>query len=176
MARFGSPLITIGSAAVVIAIACAVLVVVRGDNGSAEAPLPDKPAVEYTTEQPAPEPNLPPPAPEPEMPVTNDSIESLVQGTLEAIRREDRAWLARTMESTNGRPLNEDDLLAVYRQFLWRSAQPMWARVRAGFEAGTWRAEDDGDKGRIILDVGGALGEMRLELVKIDNVWHYAGT
>mgnify|MGYP001167226075 CR=1 FL=1 len=175
MARFGSPLITIGSAAVVIAIACTVLVVVRGDNGSAEAPE-QKPAVEYTAGQPAPEPNLPPPAPEPEMPVTNGSIESLVQGTLDAITRGDRAWLARSMESTSGRPLTEDDLLAAYRQFLWRSAQPMWARVRAGFEGGAWRTEDNGDKGRIILDVGGALGEMRLELVKIDNAWHYAGT
>jgi hypothetical protein len=175
MTHLGRPFLIVAAAAAVVGVVGIVLLATQGEGEAAPAPAPQA-QVKYAQENPAPEPNLSPPAPEPETPLTNSSIEDLVGGTLDAIQREDRAWLARTMESTSNRDLTEDDLLAAYRQFLWRSAQPMWARVRAAWQAGAWRVEQDADAGRIFLDVGGALGEMRLELVKINNGWHYADT
>lgn len=178
MPRFPQPAIAVGLMAGVLALGGVVALALMGSRSEPEAQTPSgQPAAEVTLAQQLPpeEPNISPPAAEPETEVRNGSIEDLLRGTLEALVREDRAWLARTLASTAGRDLTEDDLHAAYRQFLWRSAQPMWARVRSAFEAGNWRISEDADAGELILETGGALGEMRIELKKIDGSWHYAG-
>ena len=174
------PALAVGLLAAVLAITG---VIVLGPGGhtdkTADSPqLNDvEPAVEVRFAQaaPSPAPNASPPAPEPELPVASSSVEELIQGTLDAIERDDRAWLARTMESTSGRELTEDDLHAAYRQFLWRSAAPMWDNIRHAWESSDFEVAEQDQTAELVLRMGGALGEMRLKLVRLDGAWCYAG-
>lgn len=179
--RSAPPLaLAVGLLAVVLAIVGVIALGPGGDSDQTSGlaqPTDIEQAVEVKFAQAGPSatPNTSPPAPEPEVPVANASVEDLLSGTLAAIDREDRAWLARTLESTAGRELTEDDLHAAYRQFLWRSATPMWDNIRHAWESGDFEFTEQDQAAELILRMGGALREMRLKLVRLDGAWCYAG-
>ncbi|MCB9892875.1 MAG: hypothetical protein H6839_00330 [Planctomycetes bacterium] len=168
---------TILGVAVLAAIAGTILIALPGAK-PVTAPEPVKSPVQ-TAPLPLSEPapgNVSPPAPEPEMEVSNLTIEDLVSGILAARLRQDRAWLARTMESTAGKPsLVEDDLLAAYRQYLWHTTDGLWGRVGHAWTERAYEVVEDGDRAQLVLTVGGSLGQLILPFVRIDGAWYYAG-
>ncbi len=106
----------------------------------------------------------------------NATVIDLMSGILQARDRADRAWLARTMESTSAKEsLVEDDLLAAYRQYLWKSTDGLWGKVSQAWQARTYEVDEDGDKAELVLQVEGSLGEIRLPFVRIDGAWYFAG-
>lgn len=109
--------------------------------------------------------------------ISNGSPEDLLAGTLQARARRDAAWLARTLASTAGKSmLTELDAHAANRQFLTRNTIPMWQLVDAAWQAQNYRIDQDGQDAVIVLQSGGNLGEIKLVLVRIGEVWFYAGT
>lgn len=141
------------------------------------APIAPQPVTPLQADEAQPEnQNVSPPADESPWAVTNDNLIDLISGTLLARERDDRAWLARTLESTAGRPgLVEDDLHAAHRQFLWRSAAPMWLRISQAWQERSYEIIEDGDNAELVMQVGGALGELRIKFVRIADAWYFAG-
>jgi len=132
---------------------------------------------------PTPEPE-PVPQPTPDQvgieesatPLTNQNPIDLISGTLAAIERQDRAWLARVMKSNAAKPtLSEVDGLDAHRQFLWRSIAPRWNKVRASWTARTYTVSEDGASAEVRLEVGGNMGEDVIKLVRIGDTWFFEG-
>ena len=140
------------------------------------SPIPELPKPEPVREPEEANVNVSPPAAESEWQVTNLTIEDLVAGILLARQREDRAWLARTMESTAGKPsLVEDDLRAAFRQYLWHSTDGLWGKVSHAWTERSYEVVAEGDKAQLVMTVGGNLGQLVLPFVRIDGAWYYAG-
>lgn len=186
MSTLFKPFVGLSMFAALLAIVGIVLIA-QPDQPQAETPATDVAADQSPNPvlakpgEPAPEPepenvNVSPPVEDSSWQVTNASVTDLMSGTLLARDRDDQAYLARCMESTAGKPtLVEDDVLAGYRQFMWRSTKPGWDRIIDAWQARTYEIVEDGDSAELILQVGGALGEMRVKFVRIDNAWYFAG-
>lgn len=140
------------------------------------APIAPQPVTPLQADEAQPEnQNVSPPADESPWAVTNGNLIDLISGTLLARERDDRAWLARTLESTAGRPgLVEDDLHAAHRQFLWRSITPLWANITRVWNERSYELLEDGDNAELVMQVGGAVGVARLKFVRIDGAWYFA--
>lgn len=147
-----------------------------GDGNSHVAQ--DPPAPVERPLQPDPEPEKPfvsPEAAESEFPRLNRTVLDVMEGMWLARERNDLAWLARTLESTARKDkLNEDDLHAAHRQFTWRSTDAMWAKARESWINQTYEVVDNGDTAELVLQVGGAMGEMRFQFVRINDGWYFA--
>ena len=148
----------------------------RAENPSEPCAESSLPSSTQDTEPVPPEKFVSPPATESEWPMENATVIDLMSGILQARDRADRAWLARTMESTSAKEsLVEDDLLAAYRQYLWKSTDGLWGKVSQAWQARTYEVDEDGDKAELVLQVEGSLGEVRLPFVRIDGAWYFAG-
>lgn len=149
----------------------------RSASGQA-APAPI-PALAAPTPEPEPEPVRPPDQvgiEESPVPLTQASVPELLTGVFAAIERDDRAWLARTCESLTTKPmLSEVDGLDAHRIFLWRSMAPRWRKLRAAFEANLYDLSLDGDRARVVFEVGGNLGQDALDFVRVNGRWCFAG-
>ena len=108
--------------------------------------------------------------------MTNATVEDLLQGVIDARQREDRAWLARTLESTAGKiELSDEDWHTAHRQFLWSSVSRLWSRVTEAWNARGYTVSYDGNSARANFDVGGALGEVWFDFIRIGDAWYFQG-
>lgn len=171
--------VAVGCMAGAIAMAGVVALAVTSRDASAEQPTQPAPVqVAMQQPQPDPEPEGPvvsPGVPESEVYFLNSTVEELLTGVFAAIDRQDRNWLARALESTYGRELTEEDALAAYRNFLWRSASPMWSKARAAWDIRAYQVREDGEFAAIGFEVGGALGTLEFHFKRIDGGWYFAG-
>jgi hypothetical protein len=145
-----------------------------------EAPVPhaaspaDK-AVPESEPEPA-KPEQPKSVQESEHPITNRTVEDLLAGVMEAREREDRAWLARVIESTAGHAeLTWPDWHTAHRQFLWVSVSRLWLRVTAAWNERAYTVSYDGDSARATFEVGGALGQVWFDFVRVGDGWYFQG-
>jgi hypothetical protein len=132
-------------------------------------------------EEAAPEPEPAKPGqsksvPEPEHPITNRTVEDLLAGVMDARKREDRAWLARVLESTVGKEeLSWPDWHTAHRQFLWISVSRLWVRVAGAWDERAYAVTYEGDTARATFDVGGALGQVWFDFVRVGDGWYFQG-
>jgi hypothetical protein len=145
-----------------------------------EAEPPPAPPRDITvTQQEEPEPQKPEQPlgiPESEHPTSNRTVEDLLAGVIDARKRDDRAWLARSLSSTALRgKLTQDDLHTAFRQFLWGSVSRLWLSVETAWAEREYTVTYDGETARATFDVGGALGEVWFDFVKIGDGWFFAG-
>ncbi|MCC7509175.1 MAG: hypothetical protein IT464_07345 [Planctomycetes bacterium] len=174
-----APVVAVGIVAGMLAAAGIFALTLASRGVAAEVPVAHAPATAIQQPDPAPAapegPNVSPPAPESAERFSNNSVEDLLAGVFPAIERGDRNWLARTLESTHGRGLTEDDLHAAYRNFLWRSAAPLWSRLRAAWDARAYDVSYEGDSATVAFHVGGAAGTITYNFCRVGNGWHFAG-
>lgn len=181
------PMLGLGGVAAAVAMAgIALLTLPALDRADAAASAPPPAAMPAPAEPQQPTPaqaeetepenqNVSPPADESPWGITNATVIELVTGTLLAREREDKAWLARTMASRAGKQsLDEDDLHAAHRQFLWRSITPLWANITRVWNERSYELLEDGDNAELVMQVGGAVGVARLKFVRIDGAWYFA--
>lgn len=171
--------VAVGCIAGAIALAGVVALAVTSREASAEQPTQPTPApvaIQQPESEPEPEgPVISPSVPESEVYFLNATVEELLTGVFAAIERQDSNWLARALESTHGRELTEEDALAAYRNFLWRSASPMWAKARAAWDIRAYQVREEGEAATIGFEVGGALGTLEFQFKRIDGGWYFAG-
>jgi hypothetical protein len=113
---------------------------------------------------------------ESEHPLSNRTVEDLLAGVIDARKRDDRAWLARSLSSTTSRKnLTQDDLHTAFRQFLWVSVSRLWMRVETAWAERKYTVTYDGEGARATFEVGGALGEVWFDFVRVGDGWFFAG-
>lgn len=138
------------------------------------APVPPLPTV-TAPEDPAPNPNVSPRAKDSEVPRTQGNVTDLMLGMIAACERNDQAWLARTMQEKADREfLTEDDLHDAHRQFTWRSIRPYWTRIEAAWNAREYVLTEGDESAVMVLQVGGSLGEITLNFIRIEGNWYFA--
>lgn len=155
-------------------LACAGVVVLALPRGEARQAVPPP--------LPAPElaqsigPMVPKTVAESPYAITNATVEDLLAGVMDARQRQDRAWLARALESTCGRnALTEEDWHTAHRQFLWGSVSRLWSRVTDAWNTRSYTVSHDGNTARASFEVGGAPGEISFEFVRIGSAWYFRG-
>ncbi len=169
--------VVLGGIAGVVALAGAVALTVLDRN----APVPRAIAPSATPAQQAPPTQgtqqVAPPAAPSTHPFNNSSVETLLDGTFKARERSDRAWLARALLSTAGRQqLNQDDLHAAHRQFLWVNVERIWLRLAQAWAGNSYSVTYDDTRAHATFKVGGALGEVRIDFTRVGNGWYFEGT
>jgi hypothetical protein len=108
--------------------------------------------------------------------ITNATVEDLLAGVIDARQRQDRAWLARTLESTSGKAeLSEEDWHTAHRQFVWGSVSRLWTRVSEAWNAREYTVSYEGNSARASFHVGGALGDLWFDFVRIGDAWYFRG-
>lgn len=149
----------------------------KAEEPAATPPQPEPVATSpVAPAEPAPLNNVSPPAAESTWRLGNLSVIELMEGAIAARERNDLAYLARCMESSIGKQsLVEDDLLAAHRQFTWRSTNAMWNHVLRSWNERTYEVVEDGESAELVMQVGGSLGELRLQFVRNGNSWYFAG-
>lgn len=174
-----APVVAVGIVAGALAAAGIFALTLASRGVAAEVPLVDPPRTAMQQPDPVPVPvqdnNVSPPAAESPDRFSNNSVEDLLAGVFPAIERGDRNWLARTLASTHGRTLTEDDLHAAYRNFLWRSATPLWNKLRAAWDERAYDVSYDGEFATVAFHVGGAAGTISYNFCRVGDGWHFAG-
>ncbi len=106
--------------------------------------------------------------------LTNQSPLGLIEGIFLARTRDDKAWLARTLESTSGKSeITEDDCNAAWRNYLW--VPELWDRMEAAHRKSPAVIEEQGDVARVSFDVGGNAGVLYVQFKKINGAWYLLG-
>lgn len=166
---------------VVSSVAVAGITLLVATPAQSEQPVPAVQSAPAPVSAPEPEP-VPPPTPdqlgieESATPQSNQNPIDLISGTLAAIERDDRAWLARVMHSRAGKVLlTEVDGLDAHRNFLWRSIAPYWGKVRAAWVARTYTVDQQDGTALIRLEVGGNLGQIEIRLIRVADAWYFEG-
>lgn len=174
-----TPVVAVGIVAGTLAAAGIFALTLASRGVAAEVPVADPRPTAIQQPDPAPaapeEPALPAPVPESAERFSNNSVEDLLAGVFPAIERGDRNWLARAMASTQGRALAEGDLHAAYENFLWRSAAPLWSRLRTAWDERAYDVAYDGDAATVTFHVGGAAGIITQNFRRVGDGWHFAG-
>lgn len=107
--------------------------------------------------------------------MTNQTPLALIEGIFDARRRNDKAWLARTLESTQGKAqLCEDDCNAAWRNYLW--VPELWDRMEASHKETPAIISEDGDIARVSFEVGGNAGVLFVQLKRINGAWYLLGS
>lgn len=142
------------------------------------AAVPDKAAL-APAENPEPEVLKPmgdpsPKAAESTHVMTNQTPLALIEGIFDARRRNDLAWLARTLESTAGKAdLTEDDCHAAWRNYLW--VPELWDRMEAAHRESPAVIVEQGDEARVSFEVGGNAGTLFVVLRRVNGAWYLLG-
>jgi hypothetical protein len=106
--------------------------------------------------------------------LTNQSPLALLEGIFDARKRGDRAWLARTLESTAGKAaLTEDDCHAAWRNYLWHPE--LWDKLEAAHRELPAVIVEEGDQAKVNFEVGGAAGTMFVLFKRINGAWYLVG-
>lgn len=171
----------LGGLGFAVALAATALVILNPAPGSSASPRSRLIEQPVSQESPAQQPRDTTPdqrgVPESGQKITNATPEALISGTLDAIERDDKAWLSRTLASLAGHDLlTEVDLHSANRQFLTRSASPIWQAIEMAWRARRYTVSEKADAAELVFEVGGSLGELRLVLVRVAGAWFYAGT
>jgi hypothetical protein len=170
--------VVIVSAALVCTLALAVGIFASGDEGLVR---PQKPVIvdKTVSAEPSPKAATPlgaqsPKAAESSVPMANDSPLALFEGIIAAREREDRAWLARTLESTAGKAsITEDDCHAAWRNYLWEPA--LWNRIAAAHRESPAQVSIEGEVARVSVNVGGNAGEYYMLFKRVNGAWYLLG-
>lgn len=106
--------------------------------------------------------------------LTQQTPLALIEGIFDARKRGDRAWLARTLESTAGKAaLTEDDCHAAWRNYLWHPE--LWDKLEAAHRELPAVIVEEGDTAKVNFEVGGAAGTMFVLLKRINGAWYLVG-
>ncbi len=152
----------------------------NADPAPVDTPAPihraGSPPEEAAPEPEPAKPEQPKSVQESEHPITNRTVEDLLAGVMEARAREDRAWLARVIESTAGKEeLTWPDWHTAHRQFLWISVSRLWLQVTSAWNERAYTVSYDGDSARATFEVGGAMGQVWFDFVRVGDGWYFQG-
>ena len=81
--------------------------------------------------------------------------------------------MSRCEAVTAGQPhLDQRDEARAWRFFCMKSIQPFWDKIEAALDSGQANFAENGAQATASFEVGGALGKMELQFVKIADEWY----
>ena len=98
-----------------------------------------------------------------------------IESTLRALRGGDLLALAQATRPA-GAALSEEDAAEAERRFLSPAGRAYWGRIAAAVQRGAWSVvEEEPERVRLRVEVGGAAGAYLLELRRRGERWYLAG-
>ncbi len=97
----------------------------------------------------------------------------VLKSVLAGRESKDLPFLARCEAVTAGkRHLDQRDEARAWRYFCMKSIQPFWDKIEEALESGQANFAENGTGATASFEVGGALGRVELQFVKIAEKWY----